>query len=203
LALIAAGILLLLANVIPALSYSGFNGAQTLVEQLGASSNSPLALVFDLLMIVSGIALILGAWLIWSGLPPRGSRTIGLLLLMIAGVAALAIGAFPSGSAQDVGGLNGSLTIVLFLAAGFSLLILTLAMLRDRRWDGLRLYTLLSGVVVLVAFLLYHEGLSGALGPGGAERLGLAALILWLFVIGVHLVRIPVYSARHPGSTSS
>ncbi|MFZ0699676.1 MAG: DUF998 domain-containing protein [Thermoplasmata archaeon] len=203
LALLGTAILLVLANILPALSYSGFSVTQTLVQSFGDSSQAPLAIVFDLLVAAFGIFLILGAWLIWSGFPARGSRTVGLLLLMITGLAAILLGAFPSGSPQNLVNLNGSAASALFVAAGLALLVLTLAMLRDRRWDGLRLYTLLSGIVVLVAFLLYHQGYNGALGPGGAERLAFAALTVWLFVIGTHLVRIPVYSGRFPTPTSS
>lgn len=202
-ALLAAGLLLLLANVVPVLSYSGFSAAQTLVQQFGNSAHSPLAVLFDLLIAAFGISLILGAWLIWSGLPSRGSRAVGLLLLMITGIAAIALGAIPAGSSQNIGDVNSAVVAVLFIAAGLGLLALTLAMLRDRRWDGLRLYTLISGALVLVAFLVYHQGYSGALGSGGAERVGLAALTLWLWVIGLHLVRIPVYSARFPTTTAT
>lgn len=202
LALLVAGILLLLANILPALSYSGFSATRTLLQSFGDPSQSPLAIVFDLVIVAFGIFLILGAWLIWSGLPVRGSRTVGLLLLMIGGLSAVLLGAFPSGSPQNVANINGAVTTALFVASGLALLVLTLAMLRDRRWDGLRLYTLLSGIVVLVSFFLYHQGYVGALGPGGAERVALAALTLWLFAIGTRLVRIPVYSGRFPTSTA-
>lgn len=203
LALLAAALLLLLANVLPALSYSGFSVTQTLVQQLGNPGASPLAILFDLLIGIFGALLIAGARMIWSGLPARGSRNVGLTLLMIAGAAAILLGAIPSGSPLNVAPLNGNAVVILFVTAGLSLLALTLAMLRDRRWDGLRLYTLLSGAVVLAAFIVYHQGYSGALGPGGAERIGMGALTLWLWVIGTHLVRIPVYAARFPTSNAS
>jgi hypothetical membrane protein len=198
LALLFAGLLLVLANILPALSYSGFSSTQTLVQSFGNPSQSPLAIVFDLMIVAFGIFLILGAWLIWSGLPPRGSRAVGIVLLMIGGLSAVFLGGFPSGSPQDVANINGTATIAFFVAAGLALLILTFAMLRDRRWDGLRLYTLLSGIVVLASFILYHQGSGSPLGPGGAERVGLAALTVWLFAIGTRLIRIPVFSGRFP-----
>lgn len=203
LALLVAGVLLLLANLLPALGYTGFSPAQTLVQSLGDASSSSLGIVFDLLFVLFGVFVILGAWLIWSGLPSRGTRTVGLLLLELTGVAAILVGAFPAGSPQSVANINGTLTKVLFLAAGWALLALTLAMLRDRRWDGLRLYTLISGIVILVSFLVYHQGYYAIVGPGGAERVALAALALWLLVIGTHLVRIPVYAGPLRTPTSN
>ena len=67
-------------------------------------------------------------------------------------------------------------------------------MFRDTRWDGFRAYTLLSGVVGLVALVLFATKTYAGLGVGGMERLIVAPVILWSLVVGIHLARIPTYA---------
>ena len=60
---------------------------------------------------------------------------------------------------------------------------------------------MLSGLVGLVAFVLFEAKTWGPLGVGGMERLIVAPVLLWALVAGIHLVRIPTYApAGIPGS---
>jgi hypothetical protein len=69
-------------------------------------------------------------------------------------------------------------------------------MFRDTRWDGYRAYSLFSGVLGLVAVILFETGKDVGLGVGGMERLIVAPLLLWLIVASIHLLRIPQYAPR-------
>ncbi len=86
--------------------------------------------------------------------------------------------------------LVGSLQFVL------ALIVLAVAMFQDARWDGLRAYSLFSGVLGLVATVLFLVGTDLGLGPGGMERLIVAPLLLWLIVGGARLLRFPQYAPR-------
>ncbi|MCI4330062.1 MAG: hypothetical protein L3J80_04255, partial [Thermoplasmata archaeon] len=80
-----------------------------------------------------------------------------------------------------------------------ALVLLALAMSRDTRWQGLRFYTFLSGVVTFAALVLFATNRYFGIGPGGMERVLIAPILLWGIVAGVHLARLAVYV---PSSTS-
>jgi hypothetical membrane protein len=152
---------------------------------------SPWHLVFNISIIVLGLLVALGAVLIRSAFPPRGSRSLGLFLLMLAGLGSIGVGLSP----EDVNLTVHSVSALLAFAAGnLALIVLAVAMLRDTRWDGFRAYSILSGLIGLVALVLFTEGIWGALGVGGMERLVAAPILLWSIVAGIHLARIPTYA---------
>jgi len=160
---------------------------------------SPWHLVFDISIVLLGVFLILGVLLLPSAFPNRRSRTLGLGLLVASGFGAIGVGLFP----EDVN-LNAHTVSALlaFAGGGFALIVLGVAMFRDTRWDGYRAYSMLSGLVALVALLLFalHSwhwgGLWSDLGAGGIERLIVAPVLLWALVVGIHLRRIPSFAPR-------
>ncbi len=126
-----------------------------------------------------------------TGFPSRRSSTIGLGLVMLAGAGAVGVGLFPENVHTAI---HGVATEVAFLPGSLALIVLGFAMFRDTRWDGLRAYTLFSGLLGLVATALFSFGDDLGLGPGGMERLIVAPLLLWLIIAPLHLLRIPQYA---------
>ena len=152
---------------------------------------SPWHLVFNVGIVLMGLLLIFGTILIRSAFAPRGSRTIGLAFLVIAGAGAIGVGLFP----EDVNlTLHTASAGTAFILGNLALVILAFAMFRDTRWDGWRAYTLISGLVGLIAFILFYTKLYGPLGVGGMERLIVAPLLLWALLAGIHLARIPTFA---------
>jgi hypothetical membrane protein len=158
---------------------------------------SPWHDVFNASIIVMGLFLILGVLLIPTAFPARGSRRVGLALLVLAGIGAIGVGLSP----EDVNRTAHYLSAFLaFAAANFALIVLGLAMFRDTRWDGYRAYTFLSGIVGLVALGLFGAnawtwgGFWGDWGVGGIERTIVAPVLLWAIVVAVHLLRIPSFA---------
>jgi len=162
---------------------------------------SPWHDVFNATIIVLGIFVILGVLLISSAFPPRGTRTVGLGLLAIAGLGSIGVGLFP----EDVNlGAHTISAAIAFIAGNLGLIVLSLAMFRDTRWDGYRSFTLFLGLIGLVALVLFELKIWGALGVGGMERLIVAPLLLWMIVAAIHLLRVPAYAPRIlPKSSSS
>jgi hypothetical membrane protein len=152
---------------------------------------SPWHDVFNAGIIVMGLLLILGTILLRTAFPARGSRTVGLALLVLAGVGAIGVGLSPEDVNLTVHTLSAA---VAFIFGNLALVILAFAMFRDTRWNGYRAYTLFSGLVGLIAFVLFYVKVYGPLGVGGMERLIVAPLLLWAVVIGIHLVRIPTFA---------
>jgi hypothetical membrane protein len=160
---------------------------------------SPWHDVFDVSSVLLGVLVVLGAILVRSGFPTRRSSMVGLLCMAIGGLGSIGVGLSPENVNLTVHSVSA---LVAFVVGNFSLVVLGFAMFRDTRWDGLRAYTMLSGVVGLVATVLYvgHHDLT--LGVGGMERLIVAPLLLWLIVAPIHLLRIRQY-APHTIPTGS
>lgn len=152
---------------------------------------SPWHDVFNGSTIALGILLILGVLLVPTAFPPRTSRSAGLGLLALAGVGSIGVGVFPENVNLNV---HLAVAALAFVAGNLGLIVLAFGMFRDTRWDGYRAYTLFSGLVGLIAFLLYVSKVYLALGVGGMERLIVAPLLLWTIVAGIHLLRVPTFA---------
>jgi hypothetical membrane protein len=160
---------------------------------------SPWHLVFDASVIVLGLCLCFGALLLRTGFPTRGSRTVGLGLLVIAGIGAIGVGLFP----EDVN-LNAHMvsSLVAFAGASLGAIVLGLAMFRDTRWQGYRAFSVLCGLIGFVALCLfaakaYNWGPFWAdWGAGGIERTIVAPVLLWALLVSIHLLRIPAFAPR-------
>ena len=154
---------------------------------------SPWHDVFNVSIIILGLLIILAVLLLRTAFPARRSRTIGLVLLALAGAGAIGVGLFPENVNIDAHVIASTIA---FVGSAFALGVLGLAMFRDTRWDGFRAYTMLSGLVTLVALILFVAKTDGALGVGGMERLIVAPILLWAIVVGLHLERIPTFAPR-------
>ncbi len=154
---------------------------------------SPWHDLFNGSVIVLGILVLLGVLLVRTAFPPRRSSTIGLALTAIGGLGSVGVGIFPENVDLTVHSISA---LVAFLLGNLGLMALGFAMFRDTRWDGYRAYTLFSGLIGLVATILFVTRVYLGLGQGGMERLIVAPLLLWLVVVSVHLLRIPQFAPR-------
>ncbi|EQD47415.1 membrane protein, partial [mine drainage metagenome] len=90
--------------------YAGYSLTQNYISDLGATTCgtwggsgsflghyacSPWHLVFNVSIVVMGLALIGAALLLRTAFPPRRSRTIGLALLLLVGVGSIGVGLSP------------------------------------------------------------------------------------------------------------
>ncbi len=160
---------------------------------------SPWHDVFNASVIVLGILVIVGVLLTPTAFPNRRSRTVGLGLLVVTGVGAIGVGLSP----EDVNlAVHQISSLLAFGGGGLALIVLGFAMFRDTRWGGYRAYSMISGLVTLVALGLFVEhswqwgGLWADLGAGGIERLIVAPVLLWALLVGIHLLRIPAFAPR-------
>ena len=173
-----------------AMNCGTFGGSASLP---GHYACSPWHLVFNVSIVLLGFLLILGVMLIRTAFPARRSRAIGLGLLVLSGIGAIGVGLFP----EDVNITVHSVSAFLaFGGSGLALIVLGFAMFRDTRWDGFRAYTVLSGLVILIALVLFATQTYVGLGVGGMERLVVAPVLLWAIIVGIHLARIPTFAPR-------
>jgi hypothetical membrane protein len=180
------------------LKYPGYSDTGNYVSDLG-SSMSPWATVFNVSIRVLGLLGIVGTLLIRSAFGSKTTTHVGIGALLVAELGAIAVGLFPENSTWPFSGVHSVVSLVTFVGSGVALVFLALAMSRDTRWQGLRFYTFLSGVVTLTALVLFASGTYLGIGPGGMERVLIAPILLWAIVVGVHLGRLRVYA---PGDSS-
>ncbi|MHB1435831.1 MAG: DUF998 domain-containing protein [Thermoplasmata archaeon] len=192
-ALLLAGSLqfIVVGMLIPELRYPGYSPIADTISALGNTAHSPLAWLFNASIVVLGLLSVVSFALLWSAFHPGARRLVALGLLSIASLGAIGVGVAPE---NLQGTIHSLAALLVFLAGGLGLLLLPLAMTRDTRWDGFRLYTALSGLVTLIALLLYLRHLVGPLGTGGLERLIVAPLLLWEILVGVRLLGLPAYA---------
>jgi len=154
---------------------------------------SPWHNVFNISIIVMGLLIILAVILIRTAFPVRSPRMVGLWLLAIAGLGSVGVGLSP----EDVylPGHEAS-AILAFVGGGLALIVLGFAMFRDTRWGGFRAYTVLSGLIAIIALILFMSKVDLGLGVGGMERLIVAPVLLWSLVAGTHLARLPTFAPR-------
>ncbi|MCI4324289.1 MAG: DUF998 domain-containing protein [Thermoplasmata archaeon] len=191
------------AMVVVQLYYPGYSDSGNAVSDLG-SSMSPWAWLFNDSIRVLGLAAILGALLIRSAFASKSTTHLGLGALVVGGLGAIGVGTFPENTTWPVAGIHGVVALLTFLGSAVALLLLALAMSRDTRWQGLRAYSFLSGILTLLAVGLYATDRYLGLGPGGMERLIIAPILLWGVVVGIHLARLQVYvPASSPSGTAT
>lgn len=111
---------------------------------------------------------------------------VGTAVLFVSGLSTILIGLFRTdieGQPPTVAGaIHGQAAFIAILCEAISVLILTAAFFRDRRWHSFRIVSLVFSIVVVI---------SGALLPvvqrGTGERLLVYTLVLWLFVVALRM----------------
>jgi hypothetical membrane protein len=188
-----AALQFLVAMILVEQHYSGYSFSANYISDLGGV-HSPWALLFDGSVIALGVLAIPAILLIWSAFDARPARSVGLLLLVVAGVGAICVGVFPETTHVLSGKAHELASGVTFLGGALGLLVLFFAMRQPDRWRVSGPYTFLSGAVSLVATVLLGVGsewtiprLYLGLGHGGMEWLIAGPLLLWMFVEGIHI----------------
>ena len=181
--------------------YGGYSLLTNYISDLGNTSTSPQHWVFNISIIVLGIFAFLGILLAWGGFPRGGSRVVGLFLLIIASFAAIGVGLFPENVNAPV---HDFVSLMVFLPGGLALVILQSGMRQNTLWDGYRAFSLILGLVTLVSLAYYAptQTYNTTWDPGFVERLIVYPILLWWFVAGIHLARLPRFSRSTPAPPS-
>src|SRR5699024_4820956 len=152
---------------------------------------SPWHPVFNAAMVLAGLLIAVGGWLLRSAWATRLTR-IALVLMVPAGLAVAAVGAMPWDLLPDLHDLAATVQWLVQVVA----MALCVSLVRDDR-PGSRLLavgTLGAVLVSVVGFGLFlaGPGAQSVIGWGLAERLAFDVLTLWTVAVGAHvLVRQP------------
>jgi Protein of unknown function (DUF998). len=107
----------------------------------------------------------------------------------LAGVGIIAVGLFPENINITYHRLGAAAH---FILGNLAMVAMGIALWTARRRPVLAVYSIVSGVVGLLATALFVSEHNLGLGTGGMERLAAYPLPLWLIVAGMSFVRYPV-----------
>ena len=180
-----------------------FSLTQNFISDLGNTTCGPYPLDSDSYVcspwhawmnasfILLGLIILVGATLVRTVLPRGLSRTTGLMLLALGGAGLIAVGIFP----EDVNITYHRLGAAAhFVLGNLGMVALGIALVQARRQPALAVYSIVSGIVGLLATALFISDHYLGIGIGGMERVAAYPLPLWLIVAGISLARNPAYA---------
>lgn len=144
--------------------------------------------------ILLGLMILIGGVLLRAAFPAGISRAIGFALLWLAGIGIVGVGLFPEN--ENIGlhriGAAGH-----FVLGNLGMVALGIALKQGRERQLLAGYSIVSGVVGLIATVLFITDHYLGLGIGGMERVAAYPLPLWLIVIGLLRIRSRTTALTH------
>ncbi len=175
------------ANGTPSYAYLpgyAYSVSTNYVSDLGATCPSsgacyipPSALLFDLSIALIGLLIILGAYFLH-----RAFRWMpATVLVALAGVGALGVGLAP----ETTGIWHSIFSLVVFLFAGLSAIVTYRFQKKPMAY-----FSVILGVMTLIALILFVLNIYLGLGPGGMERMIVYPALLWAISFGGHLMAL-------------
>jgi hypothetical membrane protein len=142
---------------------------------------SPLHSLMNTSFITLGITMIVGSVLIYHEFKRSRGKAAGFGLMGIAGVGALLVGLFPE-NVNTVLHTVGATSV--FLVGNLSLIVLGISLEMPR---VLKIYTVFSGAIALLALLVAEIHWHVLIGTGGIERVVAFPQSIWLIVFGIYM----------------
>lgn len=192
-----AGIQYYVAQVIVAAAWSNQSGYSWTHHTISDLANtvcgpygdrlvcSPLHDTMNISFIVLGITMIIGALLIGRQLVQYRLDRLGFVCMALAGFGTIIVGLFPENSISSMHIFGAALA---FILGNIGPIILGLSRnLVLPTW--LRVYSVVTGVVGLLALVLLLLTLYAGLGIGGMERISAYPQSIWMIVFGFYLLK--------------
>ena len=136
--------------------------------------------------IVQGVIILVGIALIYRAFPAGRTRTVGLVLLALAGPGSILVGLFPENVNTTPHTIGAAAH---FVSGNLGVAVLGIALATVRRQIPLAIFSIISGVVGLLATALFISGNYLGTGIGGMERIAAYPLPLWLIVVGISMLQ--------------
>ena len=182
------------ALIVLQIGFPGYSIFNNVISDLGNTELSPWWPLFTVSTVLLGAFIISAAVEIRSSFQAGPARMVGLALLIITGIGSIGVGLDPENVRSRIHVLSAGLA---FIGGNLALIVLAMAMRGLHPWRRFRVFSVVLGVIGLVALGLLEAGLYGALGKGGMERLVALPLIVWGIVVGIHLVRLRTVAPPH------
>jgi len=163
--------------------YPSYNVSSNYVSDLGATCptsgscviNQPTSMIFDTSIALLGLLILIGAYFL-----QRAFRlTPATVMVALSGIGALGVGLFP----ETTGIVHSIFSLIVFLFAGLA--ALTTARFQKK---PMFYFSIILGILTLIALLLYVADTYLGLGPGGMERMIVYPALLWSIGFGGHMM---------------
>jgi hypothetical membrane protein len=163
----------------------GYSHVSQAISELG-ENGAPNAIIQDTNFIIFGLLVIAFAYGLHRAIGyGKGSKVGPILIALFGGVAAIGAGIFPIPNP-----LHAPVSIFGFITLMVATFIISRRLGQDPRWQGYRKYSLATGVIAVVLFLVLLSNVKGGPWFGALQRLFLADLFIWMEVMAIHLLRI-------------
>lgn len=144
---------------------------------------SPLHAWMNASFIVLGCTMVIGSVLIYHEFRHSRDTAIGFGFMALAGLGTVLVGIFAENTNASLHELGAALP---FVVGNLALLVLGLALGLGPRF---RIYTMLSGIIALIAFALFGAHMYLGFGEGGMERVVAYPQTIWLTMFGLYMSR--------------
>lgn len=141
---------------------------------------SPLHNLMNLSFIILGVFMAIGSFFIYQEFIRRKYIFLGFSFLSIAGIGLIIVGIFPENSFNSLHSIGAFLP---FFFGNLGIVILGLFLRAPRL---LRIYSICTGALSLVAFAFFISHRYFGVGEGGMERLAAYPQAIWLIVLGIY-----------------
>ena len=131
--------------------------------------------------IVLGSTMVAGSVLIYHEFKKSLASAIGFSFMAIGGLGTIVVGVFAENTISSLHVFGATLP---FLIGNLSMIILGLCLAMPK---NLRVYTILSGVISLIAATLFAVNAYLGIGIGGMERIAANLQTVWLIVFGLYI----------------
>jgi hypothetical membrane protein len=162
----------IVALIVAEAFYPGYSVAQNYISDLGATCRAtcqivqPTSTIFNSSVTLLGLLAIVASYFV-----QRGFRSPVLTLLVVmTGLGATGVGVFP----ETAGVIHQIVSLITFVFAGLS----AIASYRLQKAPS-SYFSILLGVMTLVALALYVSNVFLGLGPGGMERMVVYPALIW------------------------
>ena len=157
-----------------------YSVANNYVSDLGANCRTsctsvPSAYLFDTSIALMGLLILVGAYFLQKAYHWKPAT----IMIALAGIGALGVGLFP----ETTGIWHSIFSLVVFLFAGLAALVTA----RFQR-KPMFYFSIILGLVTLVALVLYIGSEYLGLGPGGMERMVVYPVLVWSIGFGGHMM---------------
>jgi hypothetical membrane protein len=176
------GILLIVAEIY----YPNYNVSTNAISDLGANCPSgggacvisqPSANIINSSIVLFGLLIFVGAYFLHK----EFHRSPATAMIVLAGIGAVGVGLFP----ETTGIWHSIFSLIVFLLAGLTALVTA----RFQR-KPMFYFSIVLGLITLVALVLRVGGNDLGLGSGGMERMIVYPVLLWAIGFGGHMMAI-------------
>ena len=170
--LFIGAVLCVLGIIVAEALYTGYSTSENYISDLGVG---PSSLIFNSSLFLLGVLTVGGAYFIQRAFDFR----LFSIFAAITGVGAMGVGLFT----EDAGVVHAVFSFITFLFAGLSTI-----MSYKLQKPPFSHFSVILGVVVLLALVLFASGTFLGLGKGGMERMIAYTALLWAIGFGGHLI---------------